>query len=59
VELEYFTLLSMGTLAFAKVPPLWSPTLKALDALDAGLFKLLPAAGRWAWTVNMVMRKPG
>ena len=58
VGLEYFTLLSMGTLAFAKVPPLWTPTLKALDALDAGLFKLLPAAGRWAWTVNMVMSKP-
>jgi SAM-dependent methyltransferase len=58
VKLEYFTLLSMGTLAFAKVPALWNPTLKALDALDSGLFKLLPIAGRWAWTVSMVMSKP-
>lgn len=58
VELNYFTLLSMGTLAFAKVPVLWDPALKALDALDAGLFKLLPPARRWAWTVAMVMSKP-
>jgi SAM-dependent methyltransferase len=58
VKLQYFTFLSMGTLAFAKVPALWHPTLKALDALDAGLFKLLPATGRWAWTVSIVMQKP-
>jgi SAM-dependent methyltransferase len=58
VRLEHFTLLSMGTLAVAKVPALWNPTLKALDALDARLFKLLPAAGRWAWTVSMVMSRP-
>ena len=58
VELNYFTLLSMGTLAFAKVPVLWDPTLKVLDALDAGLFKLLPVTGRWAWTVSMVLSKP-
>jgi SAM-dependent methyltransferase len=58
VRLDYFTLLSMGTLAFAKVPALWDPTLKALDALDSRLFKLLPIAGRWAWTVSMVMSKP-
>lgn len=58
VQLDYFTLLSMGTLAVAKVPALWDPTLKALDALDSRLFKLLPIAGRWAWTVSMVMSNP-
>jgi SAM-dependent methyltransferase len=58
LELEYFTLLSMGALVFSKAPKLFKPALKALDAADAGLFKLLPAVGRFAWTAKMVMRKP-
>lgn len=58
VELDYFTLLSMGALAFAKVPTLFEPALAALDRADNWLFKLLPATGRWAWTVAMVMTKP-
>ena len=48
VELRHYTLLSMGALAFARLPALWTPALKALDALDAKLFRLVPAAGRWA-----------
>lgn len=58
LKLDYFTLLSIGALAFAKAPALWTPALKALDALDAGLFRLAPAAGRWAWTVSMEMSEP-
>lgn len=58
LQLEYFTLLSMGALVFSKAPKLFQPALKALDAADAGLFKLLPGAGRFAWTAKMVMRKP-
>jgi SAM-dependent methyltransferase len=58
LELEYFTLLSMGALVFAKAPKLFKPALKALDAADASLFKLAPALGRFAWTAKMVMRKP-
>ena len=58
VALRHYTLLSMGALAFAKIPALWTPALKALDALDRGLFRLIPIAGRWAWTVSMEMRGP-
>lgn len=58
LELEYFTLLSMGALVVSKVPKLFQPALKALDAADAGLFKVAPALGRFAWTAKMVMRKP-
>lgn len=58
LKLDYFTLLSMGALAFAKVPPLFKPVLNLLDKADAALFRLVPPAGRWAWTVAMVMTKP-
>ncbi|HZG08238.1 MAG TPA: class I SAM-dependent methyltransferase [Allosphingosinicella sp.] len=58
LELDYFTLLSMGALVFAKVPGLFQPALKALDAADAGLFRVLPGLGRYAWTAKMVMRRP-
>jgi hypothetical protein len=48
----------MGALVFAKAPALFKPALNALDAADAGLFKVAPALGRFAWTAKMVMRKP-
>lgn len=58
MKTEYFTLLSMGALAFAKVPALFKPAVNALDKADRLLFRMLPATGRWAWTVAMVMTKP-
>ena len=57
VRLRYFTLLSMGALAAAKAPFLFQAMLKGLDKVDAGLLRVAPFAGRWAWTTAMVMEK--
>jgi SAM-dependent methyltransferase len=57
VQLEYFTLLSMGALVFAKAPRLFEPVKRGLDRADHALFRAAPFAGRWAWTAAMVMEK--
>lgn len=57
VETKFFTLTSMGALVAAKAPKLFEPLKNGLDKVDAGLFKLAPFAGRWAWTTGMVMKK--
>lgn len=57
VSLRYFTLLSMGALVVAKAPRLFQGMLNGLDKADGALFRLVPGAGRWAWTTAMVMEK--
>lgn len=58
VRAEHFTLLSIGALAAGRVPRLFQAMLNRLDVADRALFRAIPAAGRWAWTVAMVMEKP-
>lgn len=57
LEMRYFTFLSMGALVAAKAPKLFGGMIKGLNKADAVLFRVAPFAGRWAWTVGMVMRK--
>ncbi len=57
VDARYFTLLSMGALVAAKAPRLFETMKNGLDKVDAGLFRAVPFAGRWAWTAGMVMTK--
>jgi hypothetical protein len=57
VRLRYFTLLSMGALPLAKAPRLFQGAVNGLDKADRALFRVIPAAGRWAWTTAMVMEK--
>ncbi len=57
VGLRYFTLLSIGALVTAKVPRLFQPVLNGLDKADRALFRIIPRAGRYAWTAAMVMEK--
>lgn len=57
VRAEYFTLLSIGALAAGKAPKLFQAMLNRLDRADRALFRAMPAAGRWAWTVAMIMEK--
>lgn len=59
VETKFFTLTSMGALVAAKAPKLFEPLKNGLDKVDAGLFRVAPFAGRWAWTTGMVMKKAG
>lgn len=57
VRAEYFTLLSIAALAAGKAPKLFQLMLSRLDVADRALFRALPPARRWAWTVAMVMQK--
>jgi hypothetical protein len=57
VQIQYFTLLSMGALPAARAPKLFQRLLNGLDKADRALFRVAPAAGRWAWTAAMVMEK--
>jgi len=57
VQIQYFTLLSMAALPAARAPRLFQRLLDGLDWADRALFRIAPAAGRWAWTAAMVMEK--
>lgn len=57
VVVRYYNLTSTGAFLFEKTP-VFKPILGLLDALDKGLFSILPPIRRWAWYCVIELHGP-
>ncbi|MBX5441187.1 MAG: class I SAM-dependent methyltransferase [Solirubrobacteraceae bacterium] len=57
VETRFFTLTSLAAVPL-RDRPAFPAVVRALDRVDAGLFRLLPPTRRHAWMVGMVLTDP-
>jgi SAM-dependent methyltransferase len=56
-EVRYHHLLTLLAVPLGRTP-LFSPALRALEALDRGLLRLVPPLRWWAWYAVIILRQP-
>jgi SAM-dependent methyltransferase len=57
IDLHFFNLFTLSAVPFRRFR--WFPrVLNVLDNMDSLLFRVLPAAGRYAWTVVITLSQP-
>jgi SAM-dependent methyltransferase len=57
VEARFFHLTSVGAVLLRRLPG-FDLLVKALDAIDRGMFAVLPVTRRYAWMVVLLLRRP-
>jgi SAM-dependent methyltransferase len=58
VDVRYFSLATLAAIPFRNVRWLFGRLLNGLEAVDRGLFKLIPFTRRYAWQVVIVLGAP-
>jgi SAM-dependent methyltransferase len=58
VDVRYYSLTTLAAIPFRGTPKLFWRLLKGLEAVDRGLFAVLPFTRRYAWQVVIVLGQP-